>query len=208
MRRYTSMRLKLSYIVIFIIVLLSVLLIILTVTFENKLISIVTDSAEQQTSEIVYNELDSYLKDKGDIGELIHISYDDEGIITGITTDSARINAVNNELGARLTSAVNKLTDRKTSFPIGSLSGIDLLSGKGFDIDVSYHSISNVKTQIVSTFEDCGINQTKHSLKLLISVRLSAVLPVKEVNISTEQEFLISETIIVGRIPSVYLNND
>ena len=208
MRRYSSVRFKVSYIVVVSLALAVLLVSALFVTFDEKLVSIVTESAEQQTSEIIYNELDSYLKEKGDLGELIHISCDDEDNITSITTDSARVNAINSELGTRLSCAVNKLTERKASFPVGTLSGLDCLSGKGFDIDVSYHSISNVSTQIVSEFESCGINQTKHSLKLLISVKINAVMPAKDVNISTEQEFLIAETVIVGRIPSVYLNND
>ena len=193
MRRYSSVRFKVSYIVVVSLVLAVFFVSALFVRFDEKLVSIVTESAEQQTSEIIYNELDSYLKEKGDLGELIHISCDDEGNITSITTDSARINALNSELGTRLSAAVNKLTDRKASFPVGTLSGLDFLSGKGFDIDVSYHSISNVSTQIVSEFENCGINQTKHSLKLLISVKINAVMPAKDVNISTEQEFLIAD---------------
>ena len=208
MRKYSSVRVKLSYILL-IIVFLAVVIIISVFSFaDKKLEAIVTETAEQKTSELIYNELNSYLSEKGDLGELIHISYDEKGNIIGITTDSAKINIINNELGIRLSKAMEPLKNDKASFPVGELSGIDLLSGKGFDIDVDYHSISNISTDIVSSFEECGINQTKHSLKLNISAKINALMPGNNINITVKQEFLISETVIVGKIPQVYLNNN
>ena len=208
MRKYSSVRLRLSYILIIAAAVVLFTVILVLTAFDRKLRTIVTDAAAQQTSEIIYDELDGFLKEKGDMGELIHISYDDEGVITGITTDSVRINAINSELGSRISKALNSIKDNKTSVPVGALSGIDVLSGKGFDIDVYYHNISDVKTELVSTFESCGINQTKHCLKLLIKAEINAVMPGKDINIEVSQEFLISETVIVGKIPGVYLNND
>lgn len=208
MRKYSSVRLRLSYILIIAVAVVLFTVILVLTAFDRKLRTIVTDAAAQQTSDIIYDELDDFLKEKGDMGELIHISYDDEGVITGITTDSVRINAINSELGSRISKALNSIKDNKTSVPVGALSGIDVLSGKGFDIDVYYHNISDVKTELVSTFESCGINQTKHCLKLLIKAEINAVMPGNDINIEVSQEFLISETVIVGKIPGVYLNND
>ena len=175
------------------------------IRLEKKLGSIVKEAATQQTSELIYNELDSYLKENTAMGELIHISYDEGGNIVGITTDSASINKINNELGARLSKAMKRLENSRAAIPIGALSGADLLSGSGFDIDVSFHSIQNVTTKIESSFEECGINQTKHSLKLLISTNVSAVMPGKDMTVTVKDEFLLSETVIVGKIPDVYL---
>jgi sporulation protein YunB len=100
---------------------------------------------------------------------------------------------------------VENLENSRAAIPIGALSGADLLSGSGFDIDVSFHSIQNVSTKIESSFDECGINQTKHSLKLLISTNVSAVMPGKDMTVTVDQEFLLSETVIVGKIPDVYL---
>ena len=208
MRRYSTKRRKLSYLFVALLILGLVFSYALISFAENKLESIVSEDAEQKTSEIIYNELSDYLKEKGDIGELVHMNTDKDGNILGITTDSAKINAINNELGTRLSKSLNALKDEKASFPIGAVSGIDLLSGKGFDVDVSYHSISNISTDLVSEFENCGINQTKHTLKFIISAKINAVMPANNINIKVCQEFLISETVIVGKIPAVYLNND
>ena len=208
MRKYTSKGLKLSYILLAAAVSAVIFAAAAVQRCDKKLSALVNESAEQQTSELIYKELDSFIAQKGDMGELIHISYDSGGNITGITADSARINQINSELGCRLSDKLDSLKDRETSFPAGTLSGIDFLSGRGFDIKVSYHSIQNVTTQLVSEFEDCGINQTRHSLKLLISAKISVVMPLKDITVDTKQEFLISETVIVGKIPSVYMENN
>ena len=206
MRRYTSKVLKLSYIVIVMLVCLVLLIGAAFAGFQKRLESIVCLTAEQQISDVIYCELYSYLKDKGELSDFIRVSYDNDNNITGITIDSARINSVNNELGIRLSEAVDKLCDSKATFPAGTVSGIDILSGRGFDISVRYHSISNVNTDIVSEFEECGINQTKHTLKLVITTDINAVMPGKDMDITTNQEFILSETVIVGKIPEVYLN--
>ena len=107
--RYTSKKHKKTANIIIITVITAILFAAAVyIRLEKKLGSIVKEAATQQTSELIYNEIDSYLKENTGMGELIHISYDEGGNIVGITTDSASINKINNELGARLSKAMKR----------------------------------------------------------------------------------------------------
>ena len=208
MRKYKNRKNKLLYISAAIILFALVCIVSVLSFTEKKIEKIISEDAEQKLSTIIYKEISSYLSENENIGELIHISYDKDGNIIGITTDSAAVNVINNELGARISKAVESLKDSKASFPIGAVSGIDILSGKGFYIDASYHSISNIETKLNSSFVECGINQTKHTLSINIRGQINAVMPGNDISITIDRDFLIAETVIVGKTPAVYLNND
>ena len=91
---------------------------------------------------------------------------------------------------------------------MGAITGIDILSGSGFTVNVEYFSIGDVHTEIKTEFEAVGINQTRHCMKLVVSAEVSAVMPVKNLTIDISQEYLLSETVIYGQIPEVYLASD
>ena len=68
------------------------------------------------------------------------------------------------------------------------------------------HQVGAVDTEIHSEFIAQGINQTKHRISILVTAEVSAILPLHSTDIVISDEFLVSETIIVGEIPSVYLS--
>ena len=47
---------------------------------------------------------------------------------------------------------------------------------------------------------------TKHSLFLYIDVHMSIVLPIKTYDVYTKNQIMLAESIIVGKVPEVYLN--
>jgi sporulation protein YunB len=93
------------------------------------------------------------------------------------------------------------------SVPLGTLTGITYLSGRGPEVKIKLHQIGAVDAQIVSKFESAGINQTKHSLKIEVKVELSAILPGHSTDVTVEDEYLVGETVIVGQIPQACLRD-
>ena len=72
-------------------------------------------------------------------------------------------------------------------------------------IPVNGFSASSI---ILSQFESAGINQTNHKIYLTISSTVSTVIPLITSRVNAEQEVLISESIIIGKVPEVYLYSD
>ncbi|MGN1133418.1 MAG: sporulation protein YunB [Oscillospiraceae bacterium] len=151
---------------------------------------------------IIIDSIDKSIK--GCTYDFININRDGENI-TSIATNSTAVNQVQNSIKSNINKSFNNINDNKVSIPFGTLSGIVFLSGRGPKINIELHQIGAVDTDIKSEFSSAGINQTKHRIWLTVDVELSAILPFKSTDIKVHNDYLISETIIVGNVPDTYL---
>ena len=91
---------------------------------------------------------------------------------------------------------------------MGNFSGIPTLSGIGPLIKLNIIPISNVNTKYNSQFVSVGINQSYHKIYINISVEVCILLPLYTHNVVVKNQVLVAETIIVGEVPTTYLNTD
>ncbi len=117
-----------------------------------------------------------------------------------------------NQLAAAACQAVQARLDDMcsigVSLPLGSALGIDLFAGSGPRINVNVALSGNVTNDYMSTFESAGINQTKHSIMLILSVNISVFLSSKKNTFSIQNSVAVFEGIIVGTVPNYYLQTD
>ena len=133
------------------------------------------------------------------------ITYDNEGNISTIQMNYVLINKIVQECGYATHKKLSSLGMRGIDIPLGSLSRFVFLAGKGPNVNIKLFPIGSVHVEIVSKFISQGINQTNHKIYLSINSDVSIVLPGSNNSISALAEILICDTIIVGKIPSVYL---
>lgn len=138
--------------------------------------------------------------------ELVKEICDENGQVVSISLDQAKTNEINSLITQAITRKIQQSEDEGFKVPIGTLSGITFLNGRGFDLDLRLHQLGAVSTQIMSDFESCGINQSKYRVYIRINVELSAVLPVRSTDVTVDYEYLIGERIVVGKIPNVYFS--
>lgn len=134
-----------------------------------------------------------------------NITYDSEGNISTIQMNYVLINKIVQECGYATQKKLSTLGMRGIDIPLGSLSRFVFLAGKGPTVNIKLFPIGSVHVEIVSKFIAQGINQTNHKIYLSINSDVSIVLPGSNNSISALAEILICDTIIVGKIPSVYL---
>ena len=101
---------------------------------------------------------------------------------------------------------IAEIGEQGISVPLGTVTGISFLSGKGPGIRVSFTPVGSVQSQFNSDIQASGINQSLYrvNLKLTASVRL--ILPGVSETIQVSAEAAIAESIIVGDVPEVYTN--
>ena len=75
-----------------------------------------------------------------------------------------------------------------------------------FDIPLRLHQIGAAKTELKSDLTEAGINQTKYSLYLTVTIEMTAILPAHSTDIVVSYDYPVSETVIVGEIPDMYLD--
>ena len=101
---------------------------------------------------------------------------------------------------------IAQMGDQGISIPLGTITGISFLAGKGPSVKVSFSPAGSVQSEFSSEFISSGINQTLYrvNLRLIASVRL--VMPGVSETVSVQAEAAIAESIIVGEVPEVYTN--
>ena len=162
--------------------------------FEGKKTAneVINQAVKQQLNE---DKHDSY----------ISIDRNDDGQILSINVNSDLANQIQNNVCTSINRSLKDLDNEEIKVPIGTLSGITFLTGRGADLSIKLHQIGAVKTELKSKFESVGINQTKFKLYLEVAVEMSAILPTNSTDIELNNEYLISETIILGEVPKIYL---
>lgn len=135
------------------------------------------------------------------------ITYDKEGNISSVQINHNLINTIVQECGLATQNKLAQLGMRGIDIPIGSLSGFVFLAGKGPNVKIKILPVGSVHVEIKSEFTSRGINQTNHKIYLSINSDVNIVLPGSNNSISALAEIIICDTIIVGKIPSVYLGS-
>ena len=136
--------------------------------------------------------------------DLVKISYNSIGEIISISANQMKVNELSNFLAIKTQYELEKVLNVKIKIPLGTCSGISFLSGKGPKIDIDVSSIGTINCSFKTRFESAGINQTNHKIYVNIETKTLLILPFVSKNLSINSEYLISECLIVGKVPDIY----
>lgn len=137
---------------------------------------------------------------------LIDITYTANGEIASFSANQHEINTITREIVKETQFQMQTIGEDGVKINIGTFTGFPFLLGKGPIVNLRLVPIGVVGSNFESEFESVGINMTKHSLFLYIDVHISIVMPIKSYEFKTTNEVLLAESIIVGKVPEVYLN--
>ena len=140
--------------------------------------------------------------------DLCTIERDSEDRIRLIKMNSVAINNLNSHIALDIQEKLNDTTISKFYIKLGSFTGIKLISGRGPNVEVRMSTIGEVTTEIKSEFEETGINQTLHRVYLQVDCQVTIVTPYNEISKKISNQVLLIENVIIGNIPSTYLNID
>ena len=139
-------------------------------------------------------------------GNLIDITYTQNGEIAAFSANQYEINAISREIIKETQSQLESLGNGGININLGTLSGFSYFIGKGPIIRFNLVPIGTALADFESSFSSVGINMTKHSLFLNVKLHVSVAMPIKAYELYTNNQVLLSESIIVGKVPEVYLN--
>lgn len=165
---------------------------------EAKIKSLTTAAVNSAIFEVMLEPI-SYV-------DLVSIEKNADGEITLIAANSMIINKLARDMAQSTETYIEKMGEQDVKIPIGTLSGSPLLAGKGFKVTIRVLPLGSVKCQFVSEFETAGINQTRHKIYLDVVATISIVLPTSQSIVKTNTPVLVSESIIVGKVPDTYLS--
>ena len=152
------------------------------------------------------NEAVSLMMTRGsyDYDYFVDLGMGSDGQVASINANMSRINA----FSAALMDYVSQL-DRKRldiHIPLGNLTGSSLLLGRGPDVVVQMIMLTSPHIEFRSALDAAGINQTEHRLFLDVVVDIDVLVPWGTISTQASSQVLIAQTVIVGRVPNLYVN--
>ena len=199
-------RLLISLIVIFLII---ALVLIYFATCVNPVIVETSEAKiKSSTSRAVNSAVQTVINGTNVYDDIIEIILDDEGKIKLIQVNSLSVNKLSKEISMVANQNIDLISSQGVTIPLGTLSGIGVFVGLGPDITFRVTAISTIQSKFESEFISAGINQTNHRIYLNIETTVDLILPTVNKTVIINSHILICEAILVGEIPSTYLNSD
>ncbi len=165
---------------------------------QSKIEAMLTNSVNYAVSKTLFDGGIKY-------DDLVKIKTDSNGKISFITANSIKINELSNTLALETQANLEKNSILGFDIPVGTCSGISIFNGKGKNINFSIYPVGNASCSFTTEFVQAGINQTNHKIYLNVNSKTTAVLPINSKTFENSVQILISESIIVGEIPNIYL---
>ena len=165
---------------------------------KNKAESIVT---------IEVNKITTLNIDKYQDYEMITIEEDEQGNIQLLQVNTRPLNNMISDITNDIQVSLNNNEIVNSYIPFGSITGIKWISGVGPKIPLEIALSGTIQTKIRNEFSNAGINQTIHRLYLDITCNISILTPYEVMETQVLNEVILSENIIVGDVPNVYMNS-
>ena len=165
---------------------------------EDKAKSIAIQAINNSVGEVIDGTEEIYK-------ELVDYRYDDEGNIISVNTNINLTNTVEGLILDSIAEKIEKASRCEIKVPAGTLTGSDILTGRGPPITFYINLSGNARSTIENLFESTGINQTRHQIQIRFEIDMSIVMSGKHSGVTVENTVVIGETIIVGKIPESYV---
>ena len=140
--------------------------------------------------------------------DLVEISYDNNGDISLISIDTVLVNNLARRFYQVAQVYLDRMGDNGLDIAIGTFTGLPFLVGIGPTVNIKFVQIGAMTSYFRSKFTSAGVNQTNHSLYIELHASVSLVLPTYSSTVDSITEFLVTESVIVGDVPEVYLGSD
>ena len=141
--------------------------------------------------------------ESGNYEGLVTVEQNKDGIVTSIRTDALQINLLKARISEAAESALSAAA-QTVCIPAGSLTGLDLLAGRGPAIRIPVRMTGFADAEIQSVFSGTGINQTLHRLLLRVNAHVCLSMPNNRAEKNLAYSVCIAETVIVGTVPELY----
>lgn len=200
MNKIASKRIKRKLLVCFITMLF--LLGFASFRFRPMIKSISGNRARMITAEIVNGAVFENIRNNPEnYSKIAQQEKNSAGEITSVQADVQKINLIKSSLGALIQQKFYELKAKNLSVPMGTLTGWDILNGKGPPVPLKISASGSVITDYKSELISAGINQTLHKIYVTVHTRISVMVPGCSYITELDTVVPVAETLIVGKAP-------
>lgn len=185
--------------VVFLFVLLS------NLTLRPRMEAIVNGLVRNRISSLAASVLYETLSDKQlTYDSFIHLSHKSDGGIAAMGVDTILLNRVLCQILLQLKQSIGEERQLEMHIPLGTLLGVELLTGRGPQIPVIAQVTEGIRGYFTSSFTDVGINQTQHTVRLRLEFYAAVLYGTGHCSLELQQDFPAAQTILLGEVPGTY----
>lgn len=140
-----------------------------------------------------------------DYSSLVNIEYTNTGAISSINVDYALANKIKSEISLIISQKLSEQDEIPVYVPLGAFSENMFFMGKGPRIKFILVQRGCIQTDFEHSFETAGVNQTMHTLKVVLDADVALMLPFYSTHTYMKTSAVLSQTIISGECPDQYL---
>ena len=185
-----------------------VFLLLLCIWLDYSIRPVITSVAGYQVKTamtgIINQAVTEVLETAGNYESYVTLSTDQNGEITSIESNTVSINRVQTQVTQQIVDVLSKGENQSVYIPLGTLFGNGLLSGRGPNVEIKIIKAGSVSVVTESRFSSAGINQTLHQIVLKAEIEAKAILPGYSADVVINTEYILAETMVVGKIPDTY----
>lgn len=189
---------------LFLLIIPLALMIFLTYT-DLKLKPVVINAARSRArlfaSDVISRSVDAAVSESTD--SFINVVYGEDGI-SAIETNVTGISRLRADSIENIRCEIADIDRMTLDIPLGNLAGGLVTTGRGFPVKIKLIPIGDVSGEIYSEFSETGINQTLHRIYLRVRVSMNMIVASDTVKLELADDVLVSETVIVGKVPDAY----
>ena len=197
------------YIILVFSLTLSLILTSLLIIFDDNMRMLVNDysisAAKVKTNKLLNDKVYNFINNSNiNYSNIANITYDVDNNVKSIKIDSSAVNKIKSGIVLSIQNEIINNNSFDISIPVGTIFGNSFTVNRGPSIPINIVMSSDVESNVESVFEGSGINQTLHRILLNIKINIYMVMPWYRSNSTFETNFVIAETVIVGKVPDAF----
>ena len=156
---------------------------------------------EKTASTTINNAIfNSFSASDKEFSEMVSLEKNTDGTISALKTNTTEMNRLRAIIAKELEFELNNKDIQHINIPLGNLFGNELLAGMGPDIKIKIRPLGTLNIDFHDKFEDCGINQSRHTVFIIVTVDIMVIAPQLKTTNKISAKVPVSETVIVGNV--------
>lgn len=161
---------------------------------------------QSQISNCSYYAIEDCLNENIDFASICKIEKTNDGSISFIQTNTQIANYIVKKISLDCFDYMDAEIKKGFKIPFGVFTGVKILAGFGPEVNIKLATALSVECKIERTFASVGINQTRQTLSAIIVTDITVFAPLYNKKYNGKIEMILFDNVIVGKVPSVFLN--
>lgn len=153
----------------------------------------------------INNVINEEISTGTDYQSLLSVKVDDRGRVVLMQPNTVEFNRLASHVTIKVQEKLRLISEEKIRIPFGQVLGSQILASYGPKITVTVIPIGTVQVKVMDTFEQAGINQTKHEIYIVANTQVRIVVPLVSKSVEVITRVPISEYVVIGEVPNTYV---